>query len=127
MATKMSFGRWVQQRRKALALTQHELAYQIGCTRSMIQKIERNARQPSRQMAELLAHHLDLDPSERAAFLQLARRRPTPLLPTLTVAPAGHRPFNNLPSPLTSLVGREWEVLTLCARLLEDHVRLLTI
>jgi predicted ATPase/transcriptional regulator with XRE-family HTH domain len=127
MDAKLSLGRWVKQRRKALDLTQYELAQCVGCALSLIQKIEQGARLPSRQMAELLTHHLELDPSERDAFLHLARRRPTPAPPTLTVTSSGRHPIQNLPSPLTSLIGREWEVTTLCARLLEDNVRLLTV
>jgi predicted ATPase/DNA-binding XRE family transcriptional regulator len=127
MDTKRSFGRWVKQRRKALDLTQHALAQRIDCALSTIQKIEIDARQPSRQIAELLAKHLELAPSERDAFLHLARSGMVSTSQPLVVVPPSLRSFNNLPSPLTSLIGREWEVTTLCAHLLQDDMRLLTI
>ncbi|MBI3166213.1 MAG: helix-turn-helix transcriptional regulator, partial [Chloroflexi bacterium] len=44
-----SFGTWVKRRRKALDLTQQELARQIGCSPSLIFKIESDERRPSRQ------------------------------------------------------------------------------
>lgn len=127
METKLSFGQWVKQRRKALDMTQHVLAQRIGCALSTIQKIEIDARQPSPQIAELLAEYLEIAPAERDAFLRLARRHSTHEPPLLTVAPPLRQPLNNLPSPLTALVGREWEVTTLCARLAQADARLLTI
>lgn len=127
MASKLSFGRWVKQRRKALDMTQHELAHRIGCALSTIQKIELDARQPSRQMATLLADHLDIAPAERDAFLHLARHQPDHEPSTLSIAPHLRHSINNLPTPLTSLVGREWEVTTLYTHLQQAAVRLLTI
>lgn len=127
MDAKLSFGLWVKQRRKALDLTQHALAQRIGCALSTIQKIEIDARQPSQEMAALLADHLEIIPAERDAFLRLARRQPSSDQAILTAAPNVHAPFYNVPSPLTSLVGREWEMATLCAQLLQADVRLLTI
>lgn len=126
MDANPSFGQWVKQRRKALDLTQLALAQRIGCALSTIQKIEIDARQPSQQMAKLLADSLDVAPDERDPFLHMARARSTSA-PPLLMTPGAHRPINNLPSPLTSLIGREWEVTTLCARLLPVDTRLLTI
>lgn len=122
-----SFGQWVKQRRKALGLTQHEFARQIGCALSTIQKIEIDDRQPSRPMAELLADYLHVDHTERDDFLHLARSQPTAVVSTATVAAAKNKPIYNLPAPLTGLIGREWEVATLVAQLLQPDVRLLTI
>lgn len=127
MDTKLSFGHWVKQQRKALDLTQHTLAQRIGCALSTIQKIEIDVRQPSHEMAELLADHLEIAPAERDEFLRLARHQPSDEAPLLTLAPDRQFAFNNVPSPLTSLIGREWEVTTLCAELLQADVRLLTI
>ena len=69
----VSFGAWVQQRRKALHLTQAELAEHIGCAVVTIKKIEQDERRPSRQMATLLAEHLFIPSLEREAFLRRAR------------------------------------------------------
>src|SRR5215208_4694333 len=68
-----SFGYWLRRRRKALDLTQAELAQWISCSVDLIQKIEADARRPSRQMAEKLADRLGLDATEHVAFVQAAR------------------------------------------------------
>ena len=46
-----SFGNWVKHRRKALDLTQLELAQRVGCSLATIVKIESDERRPSRQDA----------------------------------------------------------------------------
>src|SRR5262245_42332914 len=68
-----SFGYWVRRRRKALDLTQAELARKLRCAVVTIQKIEAEERRPSSQIAALLAEHLRIAPDERAAFLAAAR------------------------------------------------------
>jgi len=68
-----SFGDWVQRRRKALDLTQADLARRVGCSTGLIRMIEADTRRPSRQIAELLAEQLALPPVERAAFVKAAR------------------------------------------------------
>src|SRR5690349_18933827 len=68
-----SFGYWLKRRRKALDLTQAELAQRVSCSLDLIQKIEADARRPSRQLAEKLAESLGLDASERVGFVQAAR------------------------------------------------------
>src|SRR5215208_3118696 len=55
MEGNASFGYWIRRRRKALDLTQDELARQVGCALSTIRKIEADERRPSRQVAERLA------------------------------------------------------------------------
>src|SRR5215470_9887002 len=73
MERTASFGYWVRRRRKALDLTQEELARQVGCAEVTIKKIEADERRPSRQIAERLAESLQLAPAQRAAFVQAAR------------------------------------------------------
>jgi transcriptional regulator with XRE-family HTH domain/tetratricopeptide (TPR) repeat protein len=68
-----SFGYWVRRRRKMLDLTQNDLADLASCSLSMLRKIERDERRPSKQLAVLLADQLDLNGIERENFLQLAR------------------------------------------------------
>src|SRR6266508_384500 len=88
-----SFGYWVRRRRKALDLTQAELARRVGCAEVTIQKIEADERRPSRQIAELLAEQLAIPADERAAFLQCARaelgadRLVTPIPPIAQLVP----------------------------------------
>jgi predicted ATPase/class 3 adenylate cyclase len=68
-----SFGYWLRRWRKALDLTQEELAQQVGCALSTIKSIETDARRPSKQLAERLANLLQLPSVERAPFLKAAR------------------------------------------------------
>ena len=46
-----SFGNWVKRRRKALDLTQQELAQRVGCSLATIVKFDSDERRPSRQDA----------------------------------------------------------------------------
>jgi class 3 adenylate cyclase len=73
MDTSPSFGYWLRRRRKALDLTQAELAQRVGCVVTTIKKIETDERRPSKQLAERLADCLAIPPVERAPFLQAAR------------------------------------------------------
>src|SRR5215207_10066109 len=93
-----SFGYWVRRQRKALDLTQAELARRVGCAEGTIRMIEADARRPSRQIAARLADQLAIAPSEHAAFMGTARaefgvdRLAPPLqhvhrTPSVTVAP----------------------------------------
>src|SRR5215510_12658606 len=73
MDESASFGYWVRRRRKALDLTQADLARRVGCAEVTIQKIEAEERRPSSQIAALLAEQLHIPPGERAEFLASAR------------------------------------------------------
>jgi predicted ATPase/DNA-binding XRE family transcriptional regulator/Tfp pilus assembly protein PilF len=147
MEYDVPFGTWLRQRRKALDVTQWELAEQIGCTGSTIQKIEEGKRRPSRQMAGLLADYLEVPPEERETFVLWARLGPegdrpistsvsspppaTATLPPRTTHVSGESvrqpPPTNLPAPLTPLIGRETEVVGLREYLSRHEVRLLTL
>jgi transcriptional regulator with XRE-family HTH domain len=72
-----SFGAWIKRRRKSLYLTQQQLAKKVGYSVSAIIKFEANERRPSRQIAELLADHLEIPPDRRAQFLNMARQEST--------------------------------------------------
>src|SRR5215467_10758148 len=105
MNANLSFGRWLRQRRKALDLTQPELAEQVACSVTTLQKIEADERRPSKQITERLADVLAISLEERAAFVAFARRSeagiPAPLLGRVTAS------FHNLPPQRTPFVGRE--------------------
>jgi class 3 adenylate cyclase len=73
MTETHSFGYWLRRRRKALDLTQAELAVRVGCAEVTIRRIEADERRPSRQIAQLLADQLGVPPEEQAAFIQAAR------------------------------------------------------
>src|SRR6476659_8350822 len=73
MTQSITFGEWLKHRRKELDYTQDQLARLADCSPAMIRKIEAGDRRPSRQIAELLAEHLEVAPNEREAFFRLAR------------------------------------------------------
>src|SRR5437868_7850218 len=68
-----SFGIWLKQRRRALDLTQGDLARRVGCSLETIVKIEAGERRPSKQVAERLADCLSVPADEHSAFVQYAR------------------------------------------------------
>lgn len=122
-----SFGYWVRRRRKALDLTQQELADRVGCATATIKKIEYDQRQPSSQMAQRLADCLSVPAQERSAFLQSARRqRPVDTL-ALATAPIAVAPPTNLPAPLTPFIDRASEVSQIRELLERPGLRLLTL
>lgn len=90
-----SCGAWIKRRRRALDLTQEELAARVGCSVELISKIETDARRPSRQVAERMAQALDLDADSAVTFVRVARGiinperlpHPAPAAP-LTIPPA---------------------------------------
>jgi predicted ATPase/DNA-binding XRE family transcriptional regulator len=129
-----SFGNWIKRLRKALDLTQGELAQRVGCSPSLIFKIESDERRPSRQIAELLAQHLEIPPDQRDLFLKVARQekavdRLGDVPPHSGIAVGSARqPFPpSLPHPLTPLVGREHELHAIVQQLQNPSCRLLTL
>lgn len=136
MESTASFGYWVRRRRKALDLTQGALAWQVGCARVTIKKIERDERRPSQQMAERLADCLAIPNDERRAFLQAARgelaidRLPLDAQP-LAVDKDPQRVLitypNNLPVPATRLIGREREIAAVLKLLRKPDARLIVL
>src|SRR6188474_1718096 len=116
MKEQHSFGYWLRLKRKALDLTREALADRVGCSVSMIRKLEDDERHPSAQIAELLAEIFKIPPTERPAFLQFARGdwRSAPSsgdeeaswrasIQTALAQP----PPSNLPATFTSLIGRD--------------------
>jgi predicted ATPase/transcriptional regulator with XRE-family HTH domain len=125
-----SFGYWLRRRRKALDLTQAELAQRVSCSLDLIQKIETDVRRPSRQLAEKLADSLGLDAMERVAFVQAARAERAVdqlALPSQPVEQPQRSSRNNLPAQLTALIGRERELASVGALLRRADIRLLTL
>lgn len=138
-----SFGNWVRRRRKALDLTQNQLAQRVGCSPSLIFKIETDERRPSRQIAELLAAQLELPPDQRAAFIKVARQemaalrmtsveQPLQDLPALTqdapnqIENAAAQPAT-LPVFPTQFIGREHEIDIIVQQIMDPTCRLLTL
>lgn len=124
MAADTTFGAWVRRRRRALDLTQNDLARRVGCATITIQKLEAGARRPSIQIATLLAAHLAIPADQHAAFLAAAHEHAE-----LDQAPPGmvDERRARLPLPPTPLIGREHELAELTALLHDRDVRLVTL
>jgi predicted ATPase/transcriptional regulator with XRE-family HTH domain len=134
METETSFGALISRRRKALGLLQKELALQVGCSVTAVQKIERDERRPSRAMAERLAEALDVRADERATFVLVARGerlierlRPVSerIPPIAYLQPARGRVA--LPVSLTPLFGRDMELTAISHLLHDPQCRLVTL
>lgn len=68
-----AFGALVRRRRRALDLTQRQLAERVSCSEDMVRKIEADLRRPSRWLAERLLKQLQIDAAQQCAFLTAAR------------------------------------------------------
>ncbi len=126
-----SFGYWLRLQRKALDLTREELAERVGYSAATIRKIEAEERHPSAQIVERLAEIFNISPNERTAFLKFARGD-WASAPHETV---GEMPWrastistrSNLSATVTSLVGREQEIVDVREYLLKEDIRLVTL
>jgi len=127
------FGEWLRQRRRALDLTQAELARQVGCSIITIRKIESGERRPSQQIAGLLAIHLEVPEELRKEFVQAARgRRPMAAIPgpqpsSALPEPGGSARVYRLPSPASPLIGRDRDLQAVFLYLQDPQCRLLTL
>src|SRR4051794_38346825 len=126
-----SFGDWLRRRRKALDLTQAELGTRVGVIEATVRRWEAEERRPSRQTAARLADALRVAPTEREAFVQIARNELAAVhLASVTSPPAWTLPRPSaarLPIPVTPLIGRGHEVATLIGILRRPDVRLVTV
>ncbi len=122
-----SFGYWVRRRRKALDLTQEELARRVGCAMVTLRKIEADERRPSHLMAERLAECLALPAEEIPTFLAVAAGEKLPGRLKLSAQPEAGKMIGNLPTPMTPLVGRTAEMAAITHCLRRKDVRLHTL
>jgi len=131
MEMDTSFGHWLRVRRRALDLTQSDLARRVGCSVVTIRKCEADERRPSRVLAERLADCLLIPADERAAIIMLARAElcldSAPAEAAEPPLRAPQPPPSNLPAPLTRLFGRKQDVAAVRNALMRGEVRLLTL
>jgi len=122
------FGAWLKARRMAYGLTQRELGERVSCSAVTIRKVEAGTLRPSRQVAELLASALEVPADERAEFVRLAREGgvPSALWEGSEKEEAAPKP-GNIPTPTTSLIGRQAELAELQVLLMREDVRLVTL
>lgn len=115
----VSFGYWVERRRKAFSLTRAKLAKQVGCAPITIKKIERDEWRPSLEIAELLAEQLYIPAADWDRFLGMARGDYVAPLPSPLEAvppPPSAQTLEDAPAQGTPLfVARENELATLAA------------
>jgi predicted ATPase/transcriptional regulator with XRE-family HTH domain len=145
------FSDWLKLRRKALDLTQDELAGRAGCSVGALRKIESGARRPSKQLAALLAKALEIPQEEVSTFVRVARGdlnlerlRPTraetrhifPDLSQIRRSPGeaflqtAINPTSDttrIPLQTTPLIGRETELDALVRIFNDPQCRLLTL
>jgi len=130
------FGEWVKRRRKALDLTQEELASRAGCSKFALRKIESGERKPSKQLAELLATALEISSEERQSFIRVARgetnleRLHHPSLDASFASLSDFQPdfvSNRLPLQPTPLLGRDSELAAMERLFNNPQCRLLTL
>jgi len=129
------FGEWVKRRRKALDLTQEELAQRAGCSIFALRKIESGERKPSKQLAELLAKSLEISSEEKPTFIRVARgetnleRLRAPSLDSFaSISDLQSAPVSNrIPLQPTPLVGRNSELVAMERLFNDPQCRLLTL
>jgi predicted ATPase/DNA-binding XRE family transcriptional regulator len=114
---EFSFGEWLHQRRRMLDLTQQALADQVGCARITLRRIEAGALKPSKELALILLQKLNVPSEEREAWLRFARGLSG--FPERSVDSFASKPRTNLPTSLTSFIGRvkeQKEIIDLIAK-----------
>jgi predicted ATPase/DNA-binding XRE family transcriptional regulator len=110
---EISFGEWLKRRRGAEGWTQQQLAQKISCSTSALRKMESEERRPSAQIVEKLAVVFAIPQNERKTFLRFARGDWHAFSDSSVVEAPWHvsnsEPQSNLPSSITSFIGREKE------------------
>lgn len=130
-----SFARLLKRHRESAHITQEELAQRSGLSARGISDLERGRRiTPRLFTVRLLANALHLAEDDREALhaaalhgAQDATRSATSEPPT---SPGPLSPGtwpNNLPTPMSRMLGREYELDAVCALLRRDDVRLVTL
>ncbi|MBV9581447.1 MAG: helix-turn-helix domain-containing protein, partial [Chloroflexi bacterium] len=120
------FGVLLRQYRVAAGFSQEVLAERAGVSRRGISDLERGERRlPHPSTVRRLGEALELDPEARATLLGSSRAHETPIATPRpgTSAPAAAR--SQLPSAVSSFVGRERELADLAITI--ARVRLLTL
>ncbi len=125
MSNRSDFGQWLKQRRKALGLTQKELARRAGCAEITLRKIEGGDLHPSAPLAAALARALGVADADLPGLVARARGAEDDFSARARL-PRPQRP-HNLPAQLTPLLGRSHDIAAVRKRLLGDGARLITL
>ncbi len=127
-----SFAQLLRRFRRAVGLTQEELAERANLSARAVSDLERDDdRVPRRDTLELLADALQLSTEDRAILDQTVRRAraasPPSHQPASTLSEPGADAPDNLPAQPTAFIGWEHAVEAVRARLLDPETRLLTL
>jgi len=117
-----TLGELLRYLRLRAGLTQRELSIAVGYSESQISRLEQNQRLPEAAILQarfVPAFQLETEPEWVARLLDLAGVPRPPAEPP-PAAPAA-RPSNNLPTQLTSFVGREKAMADIQELLLSDN------
>jgi len=130
MVNDISFGTWLKQRRKALGLTQEQLADRLSCSPVYLRKLESGERRPSVQMVDQLSTTFNIPRDKQTRFLSFARG-------SLEISPnefaenaqdgTGALNRHNIPLPVSSIIGREQAISMLDQYLHDASIRLITL
>lgn len=139
---ELEFGQWLKKRRRALDLTQNDLAQRAICSVNTIRKIEAGDLLPSKVLALEIARALDIPESKQTEFIRFARASdktasenafravPETTLSALTPHPAESNstaPKFRAPAPLTAALGREHDTAVITRSLRLPATRLVTL
>ena len=107
MKKEPSFGRWLYDQRRSLDLTRKALAGQVGCAEVTLRRIENDTLKPSKELAGILLEKLGIPENDRSEWIQFARGLTE--YPEQPVGSFSTKPLTNLPSLLTTFIGRKKE------------------
>jgi predicted ATPase/transcriptional regulator with XRE-family HTH domain len=143
------FSELLKHRRRALDITQEELAKRASCSVSALRKIESGDRRPSKQLATLLAKALEIPIEDQQIFIRVARGelnierlgrvlneplqrasdglklQQTQREESLVIHPTP--PSDRIPLQATPLIGRDIELAAMSRIFLDPQCRLLTL
>jgi predicted ATPase len=130
-----TFGELLKYLRRRARLTQRELGLAVGYSEAQVNRLESGQRLPD--LVAVKTHFVDALGLQRepelaarlTALASTAHSKGSAGQPPLPPATGGqiHPPWNNLPTPLTDLVGREHDVTNALKLLRRSGVRLVTL
>jgi predicted ATPase len=123
MPEEISFGDWLRKQRRSQDLSRQAFAAQVGCAEVTLRRIEMGTLKPSKELADILLEKLGISESERLQWIAFARGvSGFPHSSSLL----SNKHVTNLPSPLTSFIGREKEKVDVIDRISKHRLVTLT-
>jgi predicted ATPase/DNA-binding XRE family transcriptional regulator len=104
MQDKISFGNWLRKQRRSLDLSRQAFANQVGCAEITLRRIEAGTLKPSKDLAQTILEKLGIPKAERQQWIAFARGLSS--FPPISKSSTSQS-ITNLPSSLTSFIGRE--------------------